>query len=481
MPVSYDSNKLIPAPFVTVQRETLARDDGKVFGHTFIITLKGKLVAYKGSPNSSGAFHTSSGYPADEIIAADSRLTAMLRKQEAILKLFREDGKSLEVQGYDGQMPMKCNPRVKRVEFMEGNWFETCDYVITLEADCVEGLVNAGICEDAPRVSKVNEEWNIEIMDEVKQTYRLTHALSATGKRMFDNTGELLDGKEAWEHARDYVLNNEAADGQGLGLGLVAARMEAPDVLNATALQAFNYIRSQNINETAGIFSVTETWVCYDPGGEPPAINEYNVQMRYSAQDNRTTVSVEGTITGLEVRDNNTYAVISTKWDNAQNKWNAYVLPNIFSAAQIALGANTPLNPVPVAKQVGLNPVAGTITYRYEYDNRPTPMTPGAITETITVNNNHAADVFAQVPVLGRPWGPVLQNIGTVTAKKRNIQIEIQMPPSTQDFVASAPNTAGIILMLMPVSNRGVFLESDEESWTPNTGRYSRNTTFVWE
>ncbi len=69
MTVSYGGKLLIPAPFVTVQREALAREDGKLLCHAFTLQLKGKLVAYKGSPSSTGAFHTTSGYPADEEIS----------------------------------------------------------------------------------------------------------------------------------------------------------------------------------------------------------------------------------------------------------------------------------------------------------------------------------------------------------------------------------------------------------------------------
>jgi hypothetical protein len=68
--------------------------------------------------------------------------------------------------------------------------------------------------------------------------------------------------------------------------------------------------------------------------------------------------------------------------------------------------------PGPDRGHVRVQRAAGTVTYRYEFDDRPAPYTPGAVSEVVTVTNHGAADVFAQVPVLGRPYGPVLQSLG---------------------------------------------------------------------
>src|SRR5690606_22804115 len=91
--------------------------DGTNIGSVFLITVTGRVVAYKGSPQSDGTFWTNTGYPADESIDADARLGALLRKKEAIRQLFADEGKSFEVQSADGTSPMKCNPRVISLEF----------------------------------------------------------------------------------------------------------------------------------------------------------------------------------------------------------------------------------------------------------------------------------------------------------------------------------------------------------------------------
>jgi hypothetical protein len=170
--------------------------------------------------------------------------------------------------------------------------------------------------------------------------------------------------------------------------------------------------------------------------------------------------------------------LVTTRWSNAQAKY-AIVSGNTFSLASSIAGLT--LNATGLSNQVGRNPVAGTIQYHFEYDNRPTPSIGGAISEIVTVSNNNAAQVFAQIPVPGEPFGPVLQDMQTITAKRRSISVEIQMPASTQTTTSSAPNTDSLVSSLAPVSPLGVFLDSDNESYTPNTGRYVRSTTFTWK
>lgn len=464
MSVSYDNRKIIPVEFVTTSREPVERGDGGVLGDRVNIALKGRLVAHRGSPTSSGTWWTTSGYPPDEVVPEESRLGSLLRKKAALETLFGNHGRSLEVQSADGSAPMKFNPRVKRVEFDEGKWVDVLPFTVLLEADLP--------AEPGRPVEKFSEEWNVEFLDEKLGTYRLSRSLSAQSRQSYDETGTALFGGRPWETARDYVLGH-------VGLGLKPDMMAASGVLNATGLQAFNYVRAQHVGEADGLFSVTESWVCFDPLGQPPAVHDYTVTSRLSPLDNRLSVSVEGTVTGLEKRDNSTYSLITSRWVNAQDKWVNYVLPFVFSTAQTVAGIT--LNPTPLSSQTGLNPQAGTVNYRADYDNRPLTFTPGAVSEVVTIVNNHAADAFAQIPVLGRPFGPVLQALGTVTAKKRTVNIETQMPPASMTFTPAAPVTWPIVLLVMPVSVLGVFLESDTESWTAENGRYSRQTTFVWE
>lgn len=475
--VIYDGKKIIPAPFASYYKEYQTTEDGTVVGSNYVITLKGTIVAHRGSPKTDGSFWELSDYPPDEDISLDAKLGAILRKQEALRGLFSRQGRTLEFQSVSGSPPLKCNPRFQRIDFQEGgqgrvSWVDKCDYTATFLADVlyVNGTVVSEDTGDLAtyKIARASENWAIETADERLGTYRLTHSIAAVGKRFYDEDGNLQ--REAWEQARLYVLNK-------VGLGLVPARMEATGVLNASELQAFNYLRTQSIDELGGSFQVTETWVCYNPGDEPPATHEYTVNTR-TTPEGRVTVTIDGSITGLEQRDNSTHALIASRWTNAQSKWADHVEPSLYATAVSISGAA--LNTEVLNKSVGRNPISGTITYNYEFDNRPSPDIDGALSESITISNDNAADLYATIPVLGRLAGPVLQNIGTKTVKRRTIAIEVVKRAKAQGYTPTAPSTNSIVLALQPVGTV-VFMDADNESWNPYTGRYTRNTVFTWE
>lgn len=207
-----------------------------------------------------------------------------------------------------------------------------------------------------------------------------------------------------------------------------------------------------------------------------PALDEHTYNVR-STMEGKVTVQVEGNIQGFEVRDPNTFLITSSRYTNASEKWSSYVYPNLASNAESIAGVT--LNPSPANTSIGVNDIAGTINYHFEYDNRPTPSVSGCISQNITLNNHNQVDIFASIPVLGRTAGPVLQDIVTNSAKKRQLQIELVMLAQTQSYTPSAPDTDAVVAAYIPGGT--VFLDQDDESWSPNTGRYTRSTSWTWE
>ncbi len=201
MPVSYNSQKIIPAPFARIGRVYNRAGDLKRLNAVFTVVLSGKLMAWKGSPDSSGIFHTTSGYPADEDILHDLRLAAIERKQEAIRRLFSNDGYWLEITPLDGSEPIKFLPRIKNIDFAEGLWYETCDYTIELECDRIYGGVfetDGDIGDNlAENVESASESWELTPNDEFtgegdSRTFKLVHKISAKGKRIFLGDGRSM-------------------------------------------------------------------------------------------------------------------------------------------------------------------------------------------------------------------------------------------------------------------------------------------------
>lgn len=497
--VLYDGSRIIPAPFVNISKNYQTTGDGEKIGATFQIQLIGTLVAFKGSPTSSGTWWVAGGYPPDsrtepsysENIDTDSRLAAILRKQESLRVLFASDGKQLEIQSADGSAPLRCNPRVISIDFSNDIWFDRCQYTVNLEADVVtvDGL---SLGEDSfdPYISSAQENWSFETNEEpeeleIPRTYRVTHTISAAGKRFFDSANNLQ--KPAWQQARDWVLPR-------LGFDSTIALSSGVNNL-PSYYQALNHVRSENVGENDGTYSVTETWVLASGN----VIEDFNIESTTDLRGGLTSVNIAGSVRGFESRDAN-MNVTQSKWEAAEARWPA-VQGMAFSRAQSYSG--TSLNSLALNTSVGRNPVAGTINYTFSFDNRPTDLFTGTLSESISVNDTFGNKNVATVFVLGRSYGPVLQDLGTYQPSTRALSIELVFGPQGGTAIdrfrtnhprndATISNELNTLLgVLEPVNagmgnNVGVAATysrviRQNESWDPSNGRYSYQLEWIYE
>jgi len=474
MPVQYDSKKIIPAPLVEITKNYQRSEDGSKIGALFNLTVTGKLIGYMGSPDSSGNFWTTSGYPPNETIAHDNRLTSIIKKQEALRELFSEDGRWFEIQPLDGTQPMKCLPRVLNLTFPQGVWVDTCDYTITLEADKLY-IGNTVSDEDQfdITISQATENWQIELNEkgegvDLPQSYRLTHTVSAVGKLTFDTNNNIA--KPAWQQARAWCLPR---------LGIDNERKTASGVINLPSYYAgYNHVRSETADEMGGAYSVIESWIL----ASGSALEDFTISTNSTAQDGLTSVSIQGTIEGLNTRDSN-YQLTTNKYDNAVAKFNE-VQSLLLNRAQLYSGVT--LNIQAMSQQVGRNPVEGTITYGFDYNNRPSTLIAGARSEIITITDNYPADLFASIPVLGRAVGPVLQDLYTISEKSRALNIEVVMPLSTAPTLMGRMNDKPNVTAIIDAASGGltftqIFKSQDTETWGPNDGRYTRQIQYVYQ
>lgn len=483
--VLYDNKRLIPAPLVSIQKNGERTSDGQLIGKKYSISLRGSLIAWKGSPSSSGTWYDQSGYPADEIIGNDSRLGAVLRKQEALRELFSADGRTLEIQSMDGTQPLKCNPRIISIDVSEGIWYDRADYTINCEADKLYPEDDS--TDGLPHIADFSESWNIDSNEgqlenyNGDKTYSLRHSISARGKRFYDETGSLV--KEAWEQARDYVVPRLGFDSQ---IALSSGVNYLPSYFNG-----FNLVRSEDIDKTGGGYSVSETWILSSGN----AVENYNIQVEDNLSSPYKTVTIDGEITGFEDRDSD-MSITSSKWDNAQAKFVA-ISGMAHTRAQLFSGLN--LNPIPLVYSRGNSPFNGNIRYSYQYDTRPMRLIDGARSESITISDNGRGDIFAALFCIGRAAGPVLQYLGASSEATRNLSMELVVTPEnyTDTSVSTLqnllrnprqnPTYSGAIENMIYAANPKnngytTSLKSQpQETWDFLNGRYTYNVTWTYE
>ena len=175
------------------------------------------------------------------------------------------------------------------------------------------------------------------------------------------------------------------------------------------------------------------------------------------------------------------------------------------------------LNTIPIATSEGHDPRKGTISYSYEYSNKFVFIS-GAINENVTINDTGPVDVVNETFVLGRRLGPILQSLGTRTSARKDVTIEVTvLPPSSlAGFVMTNKecplwtggtvysSITGMIEGLKPYGDRTVsifgnmgssetrtggslnnngqvFVNTDNYTWNPVEGRYTRMIGWIYQ
>lgn len=487
--VYYNSKLIRPVQSCSIVKETTRDGTGKPIGKVFNITMNLTLLSFAGSPRSDGTFWTIDNDPPEETVALESKFASIARKQEALRELFAQDGLVFEIQPLDGSLPISCNPRINSISFDPDIWVEKCNCVVSMQCDELYPEQEDSFTE---YVSSVDESWSIETSepeDELKpRTYRLTHSIGAIGKRFFLSDGTLE--KEAWQQARDYVLPRLGFDNT---IALSSGVNNLP-----TYYGGYNHTRSENIDEANGSYSVVENWII----ASGSYLEDFTVQTTSDIGNSKKRVSIDGSVTGLEQR-NSDLGLTTSKWTNALARFNN-IEPLLYNRAQSYSGLT--LNGTPVSKTTGRNPVQGTISYSYEYDNRLENFVSGTISEVVQITNNFDTDLFAVIPILGRDLGSLVQDLESKQPIERTVNIELvfdaEYIPSGTSYQAKlnsynprlhspqSTQIASILSAATPVGNMlnnvgdlctDSLISSKQETWSPNDLRYSLNITYLAE
>lgn len=165
-----------PTPLISVNSNILKNGAGEAFGITYTITLNGKIIHNEGTPfafktnDANSLFDvydggTTSGLnpantvgpycsfdktilhnrPPSQQVDAKAALGAIFSKQKSLRALFSIDGQRTEITdwvGLDENAPetqlnpvMIFYPRITNITFPEGQYTDTAEYTITMEAD----------------------------------------------------------------------------------------------------------------------------------------------------------------------------------------------------------------------------------------------------------------------------------------------------------------------------------------------------------
>lgn len=554
-----NNGKIIrPTPFVSISYNA-TRNKEKTFGGTYSITLNGILLANAGSPKngSNSASNVMESVQSigpnyvdnpqgdytratKQTIDFEDRTNSIFFKQQAIRALFAHDGQKMEFSSIRNDTPILVfYPEVESISFEEGTYTDFCRYTINLVTPLL--FNNAGDVLDlnSPSGSNRNlyqplnyyvedysDNWSIEVDDATGRTpnnippgppgnpisisnviprnYRVTRNISATGKTIYKDDQRY----EAWEQARGFIkteilresINSQPSSGIEYFPGYLEDSTFGSGLLEIPSnFKAYNHVRSENIDKTGGVYSISDTWILCSGS----AIESYDISISSSNESPIISVSINGLIKGLSQNIAHNYTN-NNKYINAFNKFQAItgdfgINSTIYKRARNV----TPiiLNTVPVNFNMTKNEFTGEINYNITYDNRPSTFFTGVSQENISITDTYPGDVYSIIPTINSITGPIFQYIGGRTEYRRDLNIDLTLNRSNigsnkmnskNSYIYRKPSinpniTSSLIFVINECSPakepniRKYFLNPTSESWDPKTGKYSIQISWTYE
>ena len=234
-----------------------------------------------------------------------------------------------------------------------------------------------------------------------------------------------------------------------------------------------------------------------------------------------------------------TNTLLTSRYENALSGWLSDIKPYVYRRACLAMNSEdriqatvqtSPtvpiplqnpvfvwegvLNPLPISTSEGHDPIKGTISYSHEYNSRINLIS-GVLSENISLTLDAPADNVSETQVIGRQLGPILTKSGRTSSKKSlSIEVVVKIPRAHEEMWVNNTGcplyTGGYVYTTIATIIEGVrpfgsivpktsnnewfgayatnkkdqgtvFLSSDQESWSPSTGRFSRNISWVFQ
>lgn len=354
-----DGKRIVPAPFVTLSKSYNKTGDDRKLLPIFTINLAGTILPGRGSPNSSGVFHTGSSDPTDEsLTTTDAKFNSILRKQDALRELFINPGILLEYGAGDGSPAVLARVKLETINFEPGPWVDLCNYSIELRAEQVNKQSSAVEDDlggfDDRYLTQASDSITVSQSADGSSTYSVTHSISAVGTTSYDNISTPANSQDAWENARDWVLAQVSSD-------------IVTHLIDTTTQTRYNKVSQETIDRLAGSYSLSITYTIQEDNNDYSHV--YNIQKSTtrSQTDELTTgqvvvdtITINGTVTGFDA--DNDPAVKLTAARTAFNSTILLSLPTLASLNSDHLFTT---------KNVGEDLGNGTITYSVSYTNNP--------------------------------------------------------------------------------------------------------------
>lgn len=423
-----------PIQSFSITEDVQFYESGKAKLYLFNISISAKIVA-------------------NQTLSTEDKKEFILARQTAIMNQLKEYSNVsplyFEVQPRDGATsvspPFKFLPRVKNINFKEDIWVDFCDYTIEMEADEIY-IGSLKVPSGTANPSDVDESWTTEYNQEDLRLTKVDHKISAKSKS--------VGSKKGWEISRTIVLGKINA------LIPLDIQKESTDTYATTYTNPCNKLISYNVNPNNGEFSAEINLVYHDStifnselDQDAYAYHEQTVTDKSTTESLRESLSIEGTITGL----------------NATSSGNRFTAANnLWTTVKLALNNKYQFLTVTSFSETK-DLEKGIITYNYEIENikKPTGFKSESISVTLFNPKAKSLKNYVIHNTIYGTSGPIFQDINTKKVRAMSVTIERIGTEATPDTLTDYQPTGSVI-------------ESDSINFTAQNKKISRTTTFIW-
>jgi len=473
-----------PFPKYSVSTERVEAADGTLIDMTYSISVTGQVIA-TGEMTTAGARQDSLH------VAMIAKLTAMENDMPVgILEIVAYGGLSNVLQFNDATLTSisfgEQDDDTAGTQVGDYTFEFTAHKRSSTKTGSSYSLASAeeswDISENTERYYASNDFTNLP-----SKTYTITHTVNATGYNKVTNT---TFNDSGWAQAKDWVLSrlvttpattitqdvagkDRFTDFQGIYMG-----ESSGDFIDLSTDSAYNHSRVAQSDLPGGSYSITETWYI----SKLAVTHDFDMSLD-TGEDGVTNVTVNGTIQGLNTssfatRSEDKITQAESVLDNCLTQ--AYGLANTFYTSTIISTPACPLalNTSEMSKSVSKNRSSGVITYSLSYNDMGSTSV-NTITENLQVtddNEDQSNSVVAIIQIIGKVDGPIFQDMGTTTERKRSASLDWTMKICNR---GSKPSVEAL-LAVNAYKPTGAYQLSKSESWTPSTGGYTLQVEWAY-
>lgn len=567
--VKYNGISIIPRPNVSISQSYVRTGDGRKVGVTYSISLSGTIASTGSTTEDRFKSLFSQAKTIRDNFREDGKLleiksstspTQTLSFYPRVMSIDFPDSQYVSTLPYTISLEADC------VESDSGCYGS--DGVASAQDDIKKQLGLGSDFSTNVFVSTASDEWSIQQTDQRKGSiwngsavskdaaeayspvYTVTHTISANGKRSYDSNGLI---RAAWKNAELFCLSRVGIP-NAISSDMQASGDETIDVLldgiggqesgtnanlftvneansGSSGYGVYNYTKQQQVSQTEGVYSLTETFTLAkssDGGVSSTATGNVLTQITVDTaidessqtrtdSDRLITVTVNGTITGLESRSvaistigsgstardkvtvNSFGTPTQTKGQAALIEYQNYsdsTLNAIAKALSTTSGtisesdySKNNLIVTPISRTSNIDSTSGVITFSAVFNTRKQTIF-GTISETGTYSKNRGLSKKAVIESPNRTSGPIVQNLATKSMTTETMTVEVvygrntttkpYIHAGTMHAICKAPSDGIFNSSGTSTSGKQFVQTADNETWNPQSRKYTRTLTYQW-